>query len=100
MKQNRKHLRFTRQHVCIYILIILLYFSATVLSSVPGRNFQADIHETLIIFFDFAMAQSAVYNLDVYQLSNPKASVYYKCVENHFEDLERSWDDMYQSRYG
>jgi len=31
------------------------------------------------------MAQSAAYNLDVYQARNPKASSYYKCVGNHFE---------------
>ena len=46
------------------------------------------------------MAQSTTYNLDVYQPRNPKASAYYKCVENHFEELERAWDDMYASRYG
>ncbi len=36
----------------------------------------------------------------VYQPRNPKASAYYKCVENHFDNLERAWDDMYASRYG
>ena len=46
------------------------------------------------------MAQSTTYNYDVYQPRNPKASAYYKCVENHFEELERAWDDMYASRYG
>jgi len=45
------------------------------------------------------MAQTAIHNFDVYQPRNPKASSYYKCVENHFEDLERVWDDMYASRY-
>jgi len=50
-------------------------------------NFQSDVHETFIIF-DFDMAQSTTYNLDVYQPRNPKASAYYKCVENHFEELE------------
>lgn len=43
------------------------------------------------------MAHSAAYNLDVYQPRNPKASAYYK---NHFQELERAWDDMYASRYG
>ena len=33
----------------------------------------------------------AAYNLDVYQPRNPKASAYYKCVENHFEELERAY---------
>jgi len=46
------------------------------------------------------MAQSTTHTLDVYQPRNPKASAYYKCVENHFEELERAWDDMYSSRYG
>ncbi len=46
------------------------------------------------------MAQRATHNFDVYQPRNPKASAYYKCVENHFENLERAWDDMYASRYG
>lgn len=44
--------------------------------------------------------QTATHIGDVYQHRNPKASAYYKCVENHFEDLERAWDDMYASRYG
>ncbi|MFH2092214.1 MAG: hypothetical protein ABIJ31_07615 [Pseudomonadota bacterium] len=39
-------------------------------------------------------------NIDVYQQRNPKASAYYKCVENHFEELEQAWDYMYKSRYG
>jgi hypothetical protein len=46
------------------------------------------------------MAQTATHNSDVYQPHNPKASAYYKYVENHFEDLECAWDDMYASRYG
>jgi len=46
------------------------------------------------------MAQWTTYDYDVYQPRNPKASAYYKCVENHFEELERAWDDMYASRYG
>ncbi|WP_321493336.1 transposase [uncultured Desulfobacter sp.] len=44
--------------------------------------------------------QTATHICDVYQPRNPKASAYYKCVENHFEDLELAWDDMYASRYG
>lgn len=35
------------------------------------------------------MAHSAIYNFDAYQSRNPKASAYYKCVENHFEALEQ-----------
>ena len=41
------------------------------------------------------MVQSITHNFDVYQPRNPKASAYYKCVENHFEELERAWDDTY-----
>ncbi|SMD02343.1 hypothetical protein SAMN02746065_12217 [Desulfocicer vacuolatum DSM 3385] len=48
----------------------------------------------------FAMAQVTTYNLDVYQPRNPKASAYYQCVENPFEELERAWDGMYASRLG
>ena len=46
------------------------------------------------------MAKPATYNFDVYQPRNPKASGYYKCAENHFEELERVLDDRYASRYG
>jgi hypothetical protein len=41
-----------------------------------------------------AMTQTTAHNFDVYQPRNPKASAYYKCVENHFEELERVWDGM------
>jgi hypothetical protein len=34
------------------------------------------------------MVQAATHILDVYQSRNPKASAYYKCVENHFEEPE------------
>lgn len=44
--------------------------------------------------------QAATNNLDVYKPRTPKESAYYKCVENHFEELERVWDDMYKPRYG
>ena len=70
----------------------ILYYQALILA--PNAN------DKFIIFFDFPMAQSTTYNYDVYQPRNPKASAYYKCVENHFEELERAWDDMYKSRYG
>jgi hypothetical protein len=71
----------------------------------PGLDFHSDVHKIFVIF-DFAMAQSTTYGYDVYacplgyQPRNPKASAYYKCVEDHFEELERAWDDMYASRYG
>ena len=46
----------------------------------------------------FAMARSTTYNLDIYQQRNPKASAYYKYVENHFEQVERAWDDAGRER--
>ncbi len=33
------------------------------------------------------MDQSTISNLDVYQPRNVETSAYYKCVENHFEEL-------------
>jgi len=39
-------------------------------------------------------------DFDVYQLRHPKASAYYRCVEDHFEQLETVWDERYQSRFG
>ncbi len=43
---------------------------------------------------DFALAQLAAYNSDIYRPHNPVASAYYKCVENHFEEPERARDCM------
>jgi hypothetical protein len=64
-------------------------------------NFQPDVHENHIFFIGSAMAQSKTNDLDVYQPRNPKVSAYYyRCVENHFEELEQNWDDKYASRYG
>ncbi len=31
---------------------------------------------------------------------NIKIRYYYRCVEDHFEQLETVWDDRYQSRFG
>ena len=53
-------------------------------------------------------------DFDVYQPRNPKASAYYRCVEDHFEQLETVWlparraykslqlgeDARYQRRFG
>jgi hypothetical protein len=63
-------------------------------------EFPLDAHKKFITITGFAMVQSTTDNFDVYQPRNPKASAYYKCVENHFEELERAWDDRYASRYG
>jgi hypothetical protein len=38
--------------------------------------------------------------LKVYQPRNPRTGGYYKCVESHFEELERIWDDRYAARFG
>ena len=39
-------------------------------------------------------------DFDVYQPRDPKASAYYRCVEDHFEQLETVWDERYQRRFG
>ena len=39
-------------------------------------------------------------DFDVYQPRNPKASAYYRCVEDHFEKLEAVWDERYQRSFG
>ena len=36
---------------------------------------------------------------DIYEPRNPRKSHYYQCVEAHFEELERGWDDRYQNQY-
>jgi len=36
------------------------------------------------------------FDFDVYQQRNPKANTYYRCVEDHFEQLEAVWDERYQ----
>jgi hypothetical protein len=46
-------------------------------------NFYFDILSTEIDF-------------DAYQRCTPKASAYYRCVEDHFEQLETVWDERYQ----
>jgi hypothetical protein len=45
-------------------------------------------------------ASPTAIDFDVYQPRNPKASAYYRCVEDHFEQLEAVWDERYQSRFG
>jgi hypothetical protein len=45
-------------------------------------------------------ASPTAIDFDVYQPRKPKASAYYRCVEDHFEQLEAVWDDCYQSRFG
>ena len=45
-------------------------------------------------------ASPTAFDIDVYQPRNPKASTYYRCVEDHFEHLETVWDERYQRRFG
>ena len=45
-------------------------------------------------------ASPSAIDFDVYQPRNPKASAYYRCVEDHFEQLETVWDERYQRRFG
>ncbi len=45
-------------------------------------------------------ASPTAIDFDVYQPRNPKANAYYRCVADHFEQLEAVWDERYQSRFG
>ena len=36
----------------------------------------------------------------VYRPRNPKASDFYACVEDNFEELERVYDEKYQKQHG
>jgi hypothetical protein len=36
----------------------------------------------------------------VYRPRKQKVSGYYRCVEDHFEQLEAVWDERYQGRFG
>jgi ribosomal protein S27E len=37
---------------------------------------------------------------NTYTQRNPRKSQYYKCVEEHFEELENKWEDNYQHNFG
>jgi ribosomal protein S27E len=39
-------------------------------------------------------------DVSIYQPRNPKASGYYRCVQDHFELLEMHWPERYAPRYG
>ena len=39
-------------------------------------------------------------DVSVYQPRNPQASGYFRCVQDHFEQLEMLWQNRYASRYG
>jgi hypothetical protein len=36
----------------------------------------------------------------IYRPRNPQASGYFRCKQDHFEQLDRLWQDSYASRYG
>jgi len=36
----------------------------------------------------------------IYTARNPRKNQYYRCVEAHFEELERIWEERYQRTYG
>ncbi len=36
----------------------------------------------------------------VYQPRKPQDSQYYQCIEDHFEELERVYDDRFAKQYG
>jgi hypothetical protein len=48
------------------------------------------------------MLNSAPQHFDVgiYQPRYPQASGYFRCVQDHFEQLEMQWQDRYAPRYG
>ena len=37
---------------------------------------------------------------DRYRPRNPRDNNYYRCTQDHFEQLEMVWDDRYERRYG
>ena len=39
-------------------------------------------------------------NIDVYTPGSLRKNQYYLCVQAHFEELERIWEDRYQKSYG
>jgi hypothetical protein len=40
------------------------------------------------------------YDFGIYKPRNPQVSGYYRCVQDHFEQLEMHWQDRYAPRYG
>lgn len=37
---------------------------------------------------------------NAYKPRSPRKNVYYRCVEDHFEQLENAWEDHYQQKFG
>ena len=46
------------------------------------------------------MTKSTTQHFDIYRPRNPKQTDYYKCVENHFEQIQGVWDERYAPLYG
>ena len=46
------------------------------------------------------MLTACVSGAEVYTPRCPRKNQYYRCVEAHFEELERIWDERYQRQYG
>jgi ribosomal protein S27E len=44
--------------------------------------------------------RSQQYGVGIYRPRNPQASGYFRCVQDHFEQLEMLWQDRYAPRYG
>jgi hypothetical protein len=40
------------------------------------------------------------FDVGIYQPRYPQASGYFRCVQDHFEQLEMQWQDLYAPRYG
>ena len=66
------------RHLPIFFIIYYI-FSITLLYFTTIFNPQAG-HENLLLLFGYAMAQLTMYDIDVYQSRQPKASGYYKLI--------------------
>ena len=77
----------------IYIYTIIFTFTLTFLWCRVFAFYRIGL-------IDMLNASPTTIDFDVYQQRNPKASAYYRCVEDHFEQLETVWDERYQSRFG
>jgi hypothetical protein len=83
---------------CLFLSTIVVYFQQALSSCINILISFRMLPVISITIAGSAMTQTTAHNFDVYQPRNPKASAYYQCVENHFEELEGVWDAMYASR--
>jgi len=56
-------------------------------------------NRTFVLFGDCMLAASSL-KLNVYNPRQPRKSSYYRLIEAHYEELERVWEEKYQSKYG